>query len=93
MAQTDVKLLKNTVLGSLNQIDDVDSIHKVSWEKLQTTKNEDTSTNTWEPQTQKLISVFPEQSSFQIHANDENWLSHYRMQIFHKMSETTQSHP
>ena len=72
IAQTDVTLLKNTVLGSLNGIDNVDSIHEVSWEKIQNTKNDDTSTVTWEPQTQKLLPAFSEQSSFQIHANNNN---------------------
>ena len=63
---------KNTVLGSLNQIDNVDSIHEVSWEKIQNTKNEDTSTATQEPQIQKLLLAFPEHSSFQIHASDNS---------------------
>ena len=72
IAQTDVKLLKNTVLGSLNQLDNVDSIHEVSWEKIQNTKNEDTSTANQEPQTQKLLPAFLEHSSFQIHANDNS---------------------
>ena len=50
-AQTDIKVLKNTVLGSLHQIDNVDSIHEVSWGKLQNAMNKDTSTTTGEPQT------------------------------------------
>ena len=37
---------------------------KVSWEKIQNTKNEDTSTATQEPQTQKLLPTFPEHSSY-----------------------------
>ena len=44
MAHTDVKLLKNTVLGLFSRVDNVDYIHEVSWEKMQTTKNKDTST-------------------------------------------------
>ena len=73
--QTDIKLLRNTVLGLLSRINNVDSIHKVSWEKMQTTKNEDTSTTTQEPQTQKLLPAFPEKVSFQIHANDDSKLT------------------
>ena len=46
IAQTDVKLLKDTVLESLNRLDNVDSMHEVSWEKIQNTKNEDTNTAT-----------------------------------------------
>ena len=64
VGHTDVKLLKNTILGSFNQINNVYSIHEVSWEKIQDTKNEDTSTVTWEPQTQKLLPTFPEHSNF-----------------------------
>ena len=40
MAPTDVTLLKNTVLGSLSCVNNIDSMHNVSWEKMQTTKNE-----------------------------------------------------
>ena len=42
---------------------------------MQTTKNEDTSTTSEEMQTQKLLPTFPEQSSFQIHANDDSKLA------------------
>ena len=72
IAQTDVKLLKNTVLGSLNQIDNVDSIHEVSWEKIQDAKNKAISISAWDPQTQKLLPAFPKHSNFQIHANDNS---------------------
>ena len=48
------------------------SVHEVSWEKIQNTMNEDTSTATQEPQFQKLLSAFPDHSSFQIHTNDNS---------------------
>ena len=53
----------------------MDCIHEVSWEKIQNTKNEDTSTTTQEPQTQKQLPAFPEYSSFQIHGNDNSKLA------------------
>ena len=48
MAQIDVKFLKNTVLGLLSRIENVDLIQEVSSEKTQTTKNEDTSATSQE---------------------------------------------
>ena len=71
-AHRDVKLLKNTDLGLFSRVDNVDSIHEVSWEKIQTTKNEDASITSQGPQMQKLLPAFPEKSSFQIHANDNS---------------------
>ena len=72
VGHTNVKLLKNTILGSFNQINYVYCIHEVYWEKIQDTKKEDTSTATWEPQTQKLLPTFPKHSNFQIHANNNS---------------------
>ena len=73
-AHTDVKLFKNTVLGSFSRVNNVDSIHNISWERLQTTKDEQPDTTSQDSQTQKLLPAFPEQSSFQIHANDDSKL-------------------
>ena len=53
----------------------MDSIQEVSWEKIQDTKNENTNTTAWEPQTQKLPPTFPKHSNFQIHANDNSKLA------------------
>ena len=72
VGHTDVKLPKNTILGSINLVDNVDSIHEVSWEKIQDTKNEAISITAWDPQTQKLLPAFPKHSNFQIHANDNS---------------------
>ena len=38
VGHSDVKLPKNTILGSIKQIDNVDSVHEVSWEKKQDAK-------------------------------------------------------
>ena len=69
---TDIKLLKNTILGSLKPMDNVNSIHEVSWEKIQNTKCEDTSNTAQEPHTQKLLPAFPKHSNFQTHVNDNS---------------------
>ena len=74
VGHTDVKLLKNTILGSLNLIDDAESVHEVSWEKVQNANNVETSTTVQELQTQKLLPAFPEHSNFQIHANNNSKL-------------------
>ena len=74
MAHTDVKLLKNTVLGSSSRVNNVDSVHEVSWENVQTTKDKEPGTTSQDSQTQKLLPAFPEQSSFQIHANNDSKL-------------------
>ena len=76
----DVKLPKNTILGSINQINDVDSIQEVSWKKIQDAKNEAVSnatimlqdTDMVDPQTHKLLPDFPnlldmDLPNFQIH--------------------------
>ena len=39
IGNTDVKLLKNTVLGSLTRVNDINSINNVSWKKMQPTSN------------------------------------------------------
>ena len=46
MVHTDVKFLKNTILGLFNRVNDVDHIQELSWEK--TTKNKDANTTSQE---------------------------------------------
>ena len=72
VAHKDVKLPINTILGSINQVHDVDSIQEVSWRKIQDAENGAISKATWDPQTQKLLSAFPKHSNFQGHANDNS---------------------
>ena len=72
IANTDVKLLKNTVLGLLTSVNNIDFIHNVSWKKMQTTSNKTLGLIFQEPQAQKLLPAFPEQSNFQIHAHDDS---------------------
>ena len=40
IAHTDVKLPKDIILGSINQINDVDFIQEVSWKKIQDDEND-----------------------------------------------------
>ena len=70
VAHKDVKLPKNTILGSINQVHDVDFVQEVSWKKIQDAKNGAISKTTQDPQTQKLLHAFPEHSNFQIHTNN-----------------------
>ena len=53
-------------------MNNVDSIHNVSWEKIQTTKNKEPGTTSQNSLYQKLLPAFLEQSNFQIHANDDS---------------------
>ena len=59
VAHKDVKLPKNTILGSINQIHDMDSVQEVSWKKIQDTENEAISNAVHNPQTQKLLPSCP----------------------------------
>ena len=70
----DIKLPKNTILGLINQIDNLESIHEVSWEKIQDAKNEAISIAAQDPQTQtqRLLPAFPKCSNFQIPAKDNS---------------------
>ena len=72
IANTDIKLLKNTVLGSLTRVNDIDCIHNVSWKKRQPISNKTHGTTLQELQVQNLLPVFLEQSSFQTYAHDDN---------------------
>ena len=51
-------------------MNDIDHIQELSWEK--TTTNKDVSTTPQESTAEKLLPTFPEQSSFQTHAHDNN---------------------
>ena len=72
VAHKDSKLPKNTILGSFNQIHDVDSVQEVSWKKIQDTEKEAISNAAQDPQTQKLLPAFPKCSNCQIHTNDNS---------------------
>ena len=75
VAHKDVKFPNNTILGSINQIHDVNSTQEVSWKKIKDAKNKAISNATWDPHTQKLLPTFPKCSNFQMHANDNNNLA------------------
>ena len=72
IANTDVKLLKNTVLGLLTRVKDINSIHDVFWKKTQPTSNKIHGTTLQELQVHTLLPVFPEHSSFQSPAYNNN---------------------
>ena len=72
ISSKEVKIPKNTILGSINLINDVDAIQEVSWKKIQDAKNEAVSNTAQDPQVHKLLPTFPENSNFQIHTNDNS---------------------
>ena len=72
ISNKEVKILKNTILGSINTINDVDAIQEVSWKKIQEAKEETVKNIAKDPQVCKLLPTFAENSKFQIHANDSS---------------------
>ena len=82
IANTDIKLLKNTVLGLLTRVNNIDSIQNVSWKKMQPTSNKTQGITLQEPQNQTLLPVFPEQSSFHAHTHNDNKPS-IKTQVYH----------
>ena len=72
ISNKEVKIPKNTILGSINPINDVDAIQEVSCQKIQDTKEEAVMNTAQDPQVHKLLPAFPKNSNFQIHANDSS---------------------
>ena len=63
VANTDIKLPKNTILGSLTRMSNIDSIQNVSYKKMQSTGDK-VCDETLQQLHQSLLPEFPEQSSF-----------------------------
>ena len=59
-------------IDSINSITDVDTIHEVSWQKIQDTEEKAVKNTAQDPQVHKLLPIFLENSNFQIHANDSS---------------------
>ena len=72
IANTDITLLRNTILGSLTRVNNIDPIHNVSWKKMQPTSDKTQGITLQELQVQSQLPVFLGQSSLQIHAHDDN---------------------
>ena len=68
----EVKIPKNTILGSINSINDMETIQEVSWKKIQDSENKAVCNTNQDPQVHKLLPTFPKNSNFQIHANDSS---------------------
>ena len=71
-ANTDIKLLKNTVLGSTARVDNVECIANVSSDTTQSIIDKAHDKTQLEQQVKPLLPVFPDQSSFQTHAHDNS---------------------
>ena len=72
ISNKEVKIPKNTILGSINTINDENAVQEVSWNKIQEAKEEAVKNTTKYPQVHKLLLAFPKNSNFQIHANDSS---------------------
>ena len=70
ISNKDVKIPKNTILGSINPITDVNIIQEVSWQKIRNNEGEAVKNTAQDPHVHKLLPIFPENSNFRIHAND-----------------------
>ena len=72
ISEKEVKVPKNTIVGSINPINDMETIREVSWKKIQNAKNEEMNNTAWDPQVHKLLPALPKSSNFQIHINDSS---------------------
>ena len=71
-AVKDIKLLKNTVLGSSTGVDDAKCIENVSSNAMLSITDKACDEMQQRPQVKTLLPVFPDQSSFQTHAHDND---------------------
>ena len=69
ISHKEVKIPKNTILGSVNSITDTDTI-QVLWQKIQNTEEKAVKNTAQDPQVHKLLPIFLENSNFLIHAHD-----------------------
>ena len=72
ISHNEVKIPKNTILGYFNSTTDVDTIQEVLWQNIQDTEEKAVKNTAQDPQVHKLFAIFPENSNFQIHANDDS---------------------
>ena len=71
-ANTDIKLLRNTMLGSIVRVDNVECIENVSSDTIQSISDKAHDETLLEQQVKPLIPVFPDESGFQTHAHDNS---------------------
>ena len=50
----------------------MDVIQEVSWQKIQDTEEQVVRNTAQDPHVHELLTIFPENSNFQIHANDSS---------------------
>ena len=71
---TDVKLLKNTVLGMITKVENIECIENISSNAMQSMSDKAHDEAHPQQQVKPLLSVFPDQSSFQTHTHDSSKL-------------------
>ena len=59
ISNKEVKIPRNTILGSINSIYDMDAIEEVSWQKMQNTEDEAVKNTAQNPQVHKLLLFSP----------------------------------
>ena len=72
ISHKEVKIPRNTTLGSINSITDVDTIQEDLWQQIQDTEEKAVKNTAQDPQVNKLLPIFPENSNFQVHTNDSS---------------------
>ena len=72
VANSDIKLPRNTVLGSLTRVSNVGSVQNVTYMKTQSTSDKACNETLQQLQVQSLLPVFQEKSSFQTQSHDNN---------------------
>ena len=71
-ANADIKLLKNTILGSITRVDNVECVENVSSDTMQSICDKAHGKTQLGQQVKPLLPVFPDHSSFQTHAHDSS---------------------
>ena len=69
---TDIKYLKNTVLGSITRVDNVEYVENISSDTTQSISDKAHGKTQLEQQVKPLLPVFPDHSSFQTGAHDSS---------------------
>ena len=69
---TDIKLLKNTILESIIRVDNVEYVENVSSDTMQSISDKAHGETQLKKQVKPLLQVFPDHSSFHTHAHDSS---------------------
>ena len=71
-ANTNINLLKNTILGSITKVENMECVENMSSDTMQSISDKAHGETQLEQQVKPLLPAFPDQSSFQTHAHDSS---------------------